>query len=733
MIDTAVAPESPANSATRAVPATLLDRQLVSQIGDRAADEQNAAPILRDAARTVSLLDIGLIYGGLNVVAAAWSIGALATTVFGLDLMGALWALLIGNTLAGLALGLASGMGQVRVPQMMLSRYALGMHANIAPALLNFIAAMGWFAVNTVSITLAASSVLPALGIPDNLLTKMIVLGVTTLACLYLAVGNFEKVRRAQRWLVPPLLVSLLPITYFAFADVSWTNLGPATGPAAGGAFNYWTMWLTVIGAVCFGYVATWSVCASDITRFYRFRTPPDTKRVVLVIAAVSVVSTTWLEMIGAALATVVRGVDPAAHTASKGPLLALVALFFLIVGVITTNYINLINGSLTAKAIWRTGSRLAWTSAVAVVGTLLAAYSVFVSDIATTFHSFLVAVFIWEAPWLGILLTDYYLVRRRQYSVPDLYGLTKAIPGWNGAGITAYLAGLLSAATFSFTGKHELFGFPLYSALMPEYFNGGDFSYIAGFLVSSFLYYALARVPKTVVAAHPIGLEIAGSGEVSTQRQAELSRPLITIAVTGVFLLALFALYVALTASVSVAGTVSAELKAAVMAIPAVLVAVLGLTGGLRLPRVVDRVIDLIDDRQLLSETAETFSRAQSLPDLADFLTKHVVYRLELTRAWLILAEGRTVSLARAEKRTAARSNRSAAGALCGCNRPTDPGECNGDVDGHAFGPWVDAGAQVLIPLRVGTGKTGEGELLGIWAVGAPGPVMHWNGAGYA
>ena len=754
-----------------------LDRQIATRIGDRAADGQHAGPVLRDGLKTASLLDLAFIYVSVNLVAATWSVGALTTTLFGLDLVGAFSALLAGNALAGVLLGLASAMGRSSAPQMFLSRYPLGMRGNRVPATLNAVADIGWFAANNASATLAASHVLPLVGVPDNLISKGLILASIALTGVYLAVGSFETLRRVQRWLVPLVLLTVLPITYYGLRDVDWS--AASTAPAAGSGFNYWTMWLTAVGAVCFGYVATWSPYASDVSRFLK---PSDASRprwIVLVVAVAATISVTWLEMVGAAFATVAKGVDPAAHTASQGSILAVMALFFLTAGVVTNNAVNLISGSLSAKAVWRSGSRLAWTSAVAVLGTLLAAYSVFVSDVASTFHTFLVALLIWEAPWLGILITDYFVVRRGRYYVADLYGLNGRLPGWNRSGVTAYVAGLVVAALFSFTGKHELLGIPLYSPLMPQYFNGGDFSYVAGFLTAAGLYLTLARAARIFkVAAHsqtrgalpeteagaaatflpadrshserdaretagallPDGVQLGAA-----PREAELSRPLVTTVVAGLFLLALGTIYVGLDtwltalapAKGGAASGIAGEWAERLSTLPALLVGVLGLGGGLRLPRVVDRVIDLIDDRQLLQETGETFSQAQTLPALADFLTRHVVYRMELSRAWLVLPDD--LRALWPELHQAAQPGpgapllatmaRAPGAVVLSAQRQRSASDGPGPVARDpSFDPWIAAGARALIPLRGSASETAaevsgatSDRLLGVWVVGEP------------
>jgi hypothetical protein len=43
--------------------------------------------------------------------------------------------------------------------------------------------------------------------------------------------------------------------------------------------------------------------------------------------------------------------------------------LIIVLGGLVSTNILNLINGSLSAKAVWRVGSRVAWTWEIAAVG----------------------------------------------------------------------------------------------------------------------------------------------------------------------------------------------------------------------------------------------------------------------------------------------------------------------------------------------------------------------------
>jgi nucleobase:cation symporter-1, NCS1 family len=469
-----------------------LERELAERMGDQAGDAQNVAPVLRAEAKTARAIDLVAIWAGANIIVGTWAVGALATTVFGLDLTGAVSAIIVGNLLGGTALGVASIMGKIGAPQMMLGRYALGTRGNNLPSFFNFVSNIGWFSANTVLVTLATYQVLNLLGIEANTAARIVVLVGVLLVQVLLGLTRFELMKKIEHWLVWPMAVFLVFMTFRAFADVDW-SVAPS-GFATGGAFNYWTMWVSAVGAIGIGYLAAWAPYASDFTRFYRFRTPADDRTVFWVGLGTGFVVCTWLELIGASFATVHKGIDPAVHIANAVPAFALPALVIVLGGLVSTNILNLINGSLSAKAVWRMGSRVAWTWVIAAVGSLMAFYSVFVTDVASMYKTFLLALLIWEAPWMGVLFTDFFVIRRQRYRIRDLYGLSGRIPAFNSSGLVAYLIGLVSAGLFSFTGKNEILGIPLYSPLMLNYFNGGDISYFVGFIVSAALYYSLAR-----------------------------------------------------------------------------------------------------------------------------------------------------------------------------------------------------------------------------------------------
>src|SRR5579884_676300 len=109
-----------------------------------------------------------------NLCMATWVVGALAT-VFGLGLYEALAAIVIGNLLGMACLGAVSAMGpRAGVPQMVLTRASFGYLGAFLPAAFNWVACIGWFAVNTILGVLALQQLL---GIPYLVSVVLMVVG----------------------------------------------------------------------------------------------------------------------------------------------------------------------------------------------------------------------------------------------------------------------------------------------------------------------------------------------------------------------------------------------------------------------------------------------------------------------------------------------------------------------------------------------------------------------------
>lgn len=470
-----------------------LEKQIHDTIGDGSAEGQSIAPVLRESERTASIWDIGMIWAGSQMMASTWAVGALSVAVFGLDLKGAVLAIIFGNIIGGLMIGTTSVMGRHGAPQMLLTRYGLGIKGASITSFFNFISTMGWFAANTMLATLACYQIIKLLGIPTPFLIKAIILLLIISLQLIFGLTNFKLMKKIEAILVIPMSILIVIMTFIAMKDINWAT--SATGAASGSTFNYWSMWISASGAVGISFLGSWSPYASDFSRYFKFKNKKDNSLIFWVPAVVGAFIGIWLETIGAVFSTKFQGVDPALHIAKSVPAFALPALLIVLAGLFSANVLNLVNGGLSAKVIWKKGTRVEWTAGIALIGFFLTGYSIFVSDIASVFHTFLISLLIWQAPWFAIVAVDYYIIRKGDYKIEDLYRLNNIIPNFNKIGITAYSIGFISAAVTSCTGNATLFGIiPLYSPIMVKYFNGMDISFFVGFIVTAALYYIMNK-----------------------------------------------------------------------------------------------------------------------------------------------------------------------------------------------------------------------------------------------
>ncbi len=214
-----------------------------------------------DRLRTLSLLDVGLLWGNLGV-----SLLVLFTGTFlaGLGLQRALLATIVGAVLGTALLGLAGLIGfERRVPGMVLMRAPLGRRGSYAPTGLNVAQNLGWAVFELYVMSLAASALTDQLFGFEARWAWVLVFGVLT-AWLALA-GPISFVRRyVRRFAVWAVAASLAYLVWWALDGADVGGLWSASGE---GGITFWQgVDLTIAMA------ASWLPLAADYTRFSRSR-----------------------------------------------------------------------------------------------------------------------------------------------------------------------------------------------------------------------------------------------------------------------------------------------------------------------------------------------------------------------------------------------------------------------------------------------------------------------------
>jgi len=390
----------------------------------------------------------------------------LAIAAFGQTFWQATLAIVLGTALGSLSHGLLGTRGPFfGVPQMIQSRIPFGFRGNILPAGLNAVTAgIGWFAVNSVSGTLALNAL--------TSLPKGVCLVIVVLAQIVIAYLGHNFLHAFERIVFPLLAVAfVLGLIYVA----SKAHPSAATGGQGIGGF------LLTLGAT-FGYAAGWNPYASDYTRYFK---PDVDKRATAVWAALGVfVSCVVLEIGGALAFTAVPGDAWFSNGTSQFTSLmptpvADLVLLAIAIGAISANAINIYSGTMSFLAL---GFRLSLTLRRAIVAIVFGAIGFVLAwtslDDQSKYENFLLVIAYWIGPWLGVVFADWYL--RRQHRVDGFLfdNAHNPFAGW----VSMLVAGTVSILLFANQLKFQGY-------LVRDHPALGDIAFEVGFVLAAALY----------------------------------------------------------------------------------------------------------------------------------------------------------------------------------------------------------------------------------------------------
>ncbi|MCL8208112.1 MAG: cytosine permease [Actinomycetia bacterium] len=427
-----------------------------------------------DAERHGRVSSVFSLWFGANVELATLSTGVAAVALFGLNFAQAAWGLVVGNILGAVILGALSTYGpRLGVPQLVHSRSAFGFYGNFVPGILNAVAGVMWFAVNTV---LGVFALMLLTG--TSFLVGLLVMAVVQ---VLVAVYGYNMIHAFERVFAVVLTLVFVGVSVFAFGHAHYgLPFNPKAPVAFGGVSG------GIIEAVALGwsYLYGWTTYASDYTRYLPPSTPP---RAVFWAAATSnFIACVWLELVGVALATVfpraAAGPNPVSILTGITPhWLVTVALLAVAIGTVTANVLNIYSGSLSALVVNLPLKRWMAAVLVGVLGGILAWIGR--AHYYLEFEDFLFVLGYWLAPWAAIVLVDFFLVHRGRYVTDRFYDPRRAV----GPGLWAWALGVACAVPF--------FNQSLYVGWVAYHYPQiGDVSYAVATVVAGAVYWAAGR-----------------------------------------------------------------------------------------------------------------------------------------------------------------------------------------------------------------------------------------------
>jgi NCS1 nucleoside transporter family len=435
------------------------------------------------------------IWAGANIAPINWVLGALGI-ILGLSLIETMLVVVIGNIVGCALFGLFCIMGhRTGVNQMVLSRAAFGRRGAYLPAAAQMLMTMGWLGVNTWVVLDLVLGIFRNIGYDNPGTGTKYAVGIGIMAVqVVIAIVGFYLIQSFEKYTVPVASAFVLVMSILAWTkvDVVWSH-----STVHGG--DKWTAITQLMTAIGVGWGITWLTWSSDYTRFIR---PGTSDRKVFWSTSLAIfIPTVWLAFVGASVASVAASADPATVvTAAFGTGVSILVLFVVMHGPVATNILNLYSASLAALSLDIKVKRWIVSILVSIVGTGMLIAFIESDNFASDFDKWLASVVVWISAWGGVMLVDYFVLRRGQIDVRALYANPREsmYGDVNWAAVIAAIAGLVAGWAW----EYGLVGFmqgPIAKAT-----NNTDISWLTAFVVSGGLYYVLRPFLVKEAAAEP-------------------------------------------------------------------------------------------------------------------------------------------------------------------------------------------------------------------------------------
>jgi putative hydroxymethylpyrimidine transporter CytX len=362
--------------------------------------------------RVLTGMDVALLWAGSAVAVDVWYSGGYLSPI---GWVPGLLLIVLGSFVGSVIFAAAGVLGSdLGIPSMVTVRASFGIRGSYLMSILNYITLVGWTAwmiyINASAADQVGLIAFGASGFPY----WVVLCGVL---CTALAIFRTEGWKWFTRASVTALIITTLAMNVLVFSNYGWGHLAsqPTWGMPAGVAFD-----LSLIIPL------SWAPLAADYMRFAR-----SSKGGFLGALFGQGTVNSWFYITGLACALSFGMYDPTVYVTQVGGFaFGVVALFVIWFGTITTTFLDIYSANMSIINIfprvreWQ-GSLI--TGGAGIIIAFLPWLNAFVQ-----FLYLIGAIFI---PLFAIVVVDYFLTRRRSYSIEDLY--KRGGPYWHTGGVS--------------------------------------------------------------------------------------------------------------------------------------------------------------------------------------------------------------------------------------------------------------------------------------------------------
>ena len=465
-------------------------------VGDDIANSprynEDIAPT-RAAQRTWTRWNVAALWVGMAICVPTYTLGGVLTAYFGLSVSEALWTILIANVVVLVPLTLNAFPGtRYGIPCPVVLRASFGIIGSNVPSLIRAIVACGWFGIQTlfggIAIHLMLSAMFDgwaALGGVGEVLGFFIF----WVANLTVVIRGSESIKHLEALAAPLLLIVAIGLVVWALPRISLTEVlaTPATRAEGEPFFGYFMAGLTAM----VGFWATLSLNIPDFSRYARTQKSQVLGQIIglpltmLLFAGLGVVLTAAsVELTGETISDPINLIGRIDNDFG-----VVVAMLMIILATISTNTAaNIVSPTnvfqnVAPKVIDEDRGVII----TGIIGVALMSWELLKKmgwldtdvSVESLYSNWLLGYSSLLGPIAGIMVVDYFLIKKQSYDVISLYKDGAAYPAWNKAGFTAFLIPVALTIVAITTDK------------LGWFYNYGWFT---GSILGGLIYYFVAR-----------------------------------------------------------------------------------------------------------------------------------------------------------------------------------------------------------------------------------------------
>ncbi|MBI3557165.1 MAG: NCS1 family nucleobase:cation symporter-1 [Deltaproteobacteria bacterium] len=426
----------------------------------------------------------------------------------GMNWWQAILTVFLGNTIVLIPMVLNGHAGaRYGIPFPVFARASFGVRGANIPAILRAIVACGWFGIQTwiggfaifqiVKLWIPAFGTLPALfpgwmGLETGPAITFLLFWALNMFVVYLGVDSIKKLLVFKAVFLPVAALSLL-----AWAIVAAKGLGPILSQPSKfeTSGHFWTFFFPALTGMV-GFWATLSLNIPDFTRYARSQRDQVVGQAIALPASMTIFA--FIGVVVTSATAIVFGTmiwDPVVLAGKfESPLLVTFAMLAVAISTLATNIAanivspaNDFSNLAPAKINFQVGGYI-----TGVLGIVILPWKL-IADPTGYIFNWLIAYSSLLGPIGGILIADYYFIRKKELVVEELYRENSRYWYSNGFNHVAVLAMVLGIAP-NVPGFLTTIGIIPKDAIWPFVNSLYHYAWFVGFIISATTYYSLTK-----------------------------------------------------------------------------------------------------------------------------------------------------------------------------------------------------------------------------------------------